>query len=191
MMNVIIDSRSEPLMQALQFGDSQNTAWTSYDMTGSVPTGDGVWPAGHGGQLAPQRLFILPYCEGQAGSNFSVRVYGWRGIEQPDGGANRNVWIPFLLAELACVSCNRFGPANTGPTPPQPYAGRFIQADEALCDTITLTQGSVGPTGEVVSTGPGSDLIAFAIVELRGARFFQFDFQQTDPVPMNALWARA
>lgn len=191
MQNVVIDNRSEPLMQALLNGDSQNAAWTSFDMTPVKPSGDGVWSAGDSGGIhAPQRLFLLPYCEGLAGSNFSVRIYGWNGVENPDGGPNRNVWIPYLLAELACVACNRFGPPLAGPIP-QVYAGRFIQPDEAACDTITLTQGGLGLTGEIVSTGPGTDLIAFAIVELRGCKLFQFDFQQTDPVPMNCLWRRA
>ena len=190
MANVIVDSRSEPLNQALLLGDSQNTAWTSYDMLGLPPVGDGIWAAGHGSVHAPGKLFILPYCEGLAGSNFSVRVYAWRSVEQPNGGPNQNVWVPVLLCELACISCNRFGPPLPGVLPPVGN-GRFIQADEAMCDTITLTQGSLGPTGEICSTGPGTDLIAFAVIELRGARFFQFDFQQTDPVPMNCLWSRA
>ena len=190
MRDVIISNRSEPLSQALRLGDSQNTAWTSYDMQALKPSGDGVWSAGEGGVDAPQRLFLLPYCEGLAGSNFSMRVYGWRGVEMPNGGPNQNVWIPFLLAELACVACNRFGPPLPGVLPPVGN-GRFIQADEAMCDTITLTQGALGLTGEICSTGPGTDLIAFAIVELRGVKAFSFDFQQTDPVPMNCLWARA
>lgn len=181
---VVIDNRSEVLVPALQLGDSQNNAWTSLDMQATAPTGDGVYTSGHLGVFSAQKLFVQPYCMGLTGSRFSLRLYGWRGAENNAGaarsGANSQVWLPYLLAELACVACARQGP---------PGAQRIVQASENMCDTITLTRGALGAAGEIVSN-PGTGLIAFAQVELRGAKFFSFDFKTTDPVPMNALFAR-
>jgi hypothetical protein len=186
MMDVILNNRSEPLTQALQLGDSQASAFSPFLLSAFSPLGDGVWPAGHQGAFAPQRIFLLPYCLGAAGSRFSVRLYGWRSVDNnnPAGltGANSWVFVPYLLAELACIACARVGPSGTA---------RIVKSNEAMCDTITLTHGAVGQTGEIVSNGAGTNLVAFANVELRGCRYFQFDFQQTDPVPMNCLWARA
>lgn len=187
MNEVVIQNKSEPLTPGLRLGNSQAAAWASLDMLGApVPTvlSDGVWSAGHQGAVAPQRLFVLPYCRGAAGSRFSVRIYGWRSVDNNAAanlaGINAMVAIPFLLAELACVACSRQGPQG---------GDRIVQSSEVMCDTITLARGALGTNGEIVS--PGMNLIAFANVELRGARYFSFDFKQTDPVPMNLLFARA
>lgn len=129
------------------------------------------WPSG------PLGVFLMPYCQGPKGSRFSIRLFGWR--EVPGGAAVDVVWIPYLLAELACIACDRSGPnRGTG-------TNRYIHEDERFCDTITLVKGQAN------ITSPGSNLIASAVVSLGGCRFIGFDFQQTDPVPLNCLWAKA
>ncbi len=199
MMDIIQNNRSEPLNQAFQLMDdfglfmSIDMLPTNPSQAGALDQVDGVWRAGHDGAFAAQRLFLLPYCNGQPGTNFSMRIYGWRGIDNNakmgQTGTSYLVWVPYLLAEFACISCNRFGPPSTNPPG---GVQRLIPPSYAMCDTITLTQGALGLTGEIDSTGPGTDLIAFAILELRGSRYFQFDFNATDPnVLMNCLWARA
>ncbi len=122
-----------------------------------------------------------------AGNQFSVRLYGWRAAENPPG-LGRPVWIPYLICELACTTCNRQGPPNTAP--PGNPSNYMLGPDESLCDTISLTQGSLGLTGLINSTGPGTDLIAYAIVELTAPRYFQFDFGAIDSIPMNCLFAK-
>ncbi len=183
---MLLETLSVPLAKAL-VTNSTATTFASLDLIGAPPSGESVYPMGNGGMIAPNRLFLLPYCDGPAGSTFSMRVYGWRALTNPEASPVKGVSIPYLLAELLCVSCGRAAPSEglSGQSP------RFLQASERMCDTITLTQGATGPWyTEINSTGPGTDLIAFALVDVVGSRYIQFDFQQTDPVGMNCLWAR-
>lgn len=189
----IIVCPSHGLSKALTQGNSQAPAFASLTLTQAAPSADGVYPFGKGGAFAPTRLFLMPYCEGVAGQQFSLRLYGWRPLDQPSGMPQTAVWIPYFLAELACTACNQPGPTPGGPPPWDNLTGALnplILPGETFCDTITLTQGNLGPSGAIYSTGPGTDLIAFALVEMLGCKMFQFDFQQTDTVNMNCLWAR-
>ncbi len=185
--DVIIVSASHGMNRALT-GYSQNQSWTSFLLSTDPPTigtppDNGIFAAGHGGMNTAYRLMLVPFSSGGAGTQFSVRVYGW----VPLGPTPiLDTWMPLLLAEFLCTTAELTGPA---PLPGVQSALTLLPTDY-LCDTITLTQGSVGPTGEINSTGPGTNLAAFAMLELRGAKFFQFDFQQTDPVMMNCLWSR-
>lgn len=187
---MLIETISANLHQALVNGDSIAASFASFDMLATTPTAigdpvgpggatDGVFNAGHEGIFAQNRLFLLPYALGAAGSGFSLRVYGWRPISHPDGLSTQRVWIPYFLVELACTTCARPGP---GPAP------RKILNTERMCDTITLTRGNLGPTG-YINSNAGTNLIAYAILEISGCKKFQFDFQQTAPVGMNALWS--
>lgn len=192
------------LTKALAFENSQNPSWTVLNPTGVQPaiqvtsggtsgTNTGVFQAGQAGYFINNRLRIIPYCFGAPGSQFSFRVFGWESLSQPEGQAQTLVWIPYLLAEFACVACNQPGPSDN--------QMRLIQPGENFCDTITLTQGSLGKDGVINSTGAAAsaaagvqtptDLIAYVLLDLCGCRMFQVDFQQTDAVSMNALLAFA
>lgn len=153
---------------------------------------DGIFLIGEGNLYAPLGLTVFPYCQSGVNINFSMRVYGWRSIIQPDGTPSLDVWIPFLLAEFNCWTCNQSGPFN----PNVPPFGKVSQ-DEYFCDTMVLTQGSIGAAGTINSTGgrdqgnSGTDLIAYASLEIKGSRFIQFDFQTNDSsqcVSFNCLW---
>lgn len=186
---MLLETISAPIRKAL---DANSTApgFTPLAMLSINPsTGytDTVFPAGHGGIYAPNRLFLLPFAEGNAGATFSFRVYGWRGLGEPDNDPLRMVWISYLLAEFSCATGNLFGPPPDGQGPSR----RWIKDSECMADTISLSQGSLGIGGLVNSTGPGTDLGAYALLDLAGSKYFQFDFQQADPVGMNLLWARA
>lgn len=145
---------------------------------------DGVFAAGQGGEIAANRLCLLPVCEGPAGSAFTLRLFGWTLLGQPDGRAEQVVWVPCLLVELYAVACQQAGPVNPGPGPSQ----RLVKDTERFCDTIMVLSGSLGAGGYLNSTGPGSNLIAQVFVDLCGCRYFQFDFQQADEVGMQCLW---
>lgn len=184
-----LEQISNPLTKAFQQGNSPADAWSSFDATGSRPekvyTDGTIVTARDMEIITAQRLFVMPYCEGP-GLSFSMRVYGWQEIARPDpigqpaGKDAVLVWIPFLIVELACTSCNRAGPDMN----------RLLRPIENLCDTITVTQGTTGFRGNVVSTGPGTDLVAWAVIELVGARRITFDFSEVDQTNCNALWAK-
>ncbi len=184
MIECITYSSSTPLTRVFAVS-SQASAWASFDAMLASPTG--AFNAGHDGIYAPESIKLIPICEGgQAGSQFSVRLYAWDALRsEPISQQPPATWIPTLLAEFLCTACNRVGPYPVG----NPTTGAMT-TQESFCDTITLTQGTVGLTGLINSTGPGTDLIAYIKIDLAGCRLFQFDFNQTDTVGMNCFWSR-
>src|SRR5438132_12729893 len=154
---------SHSLTKALQQGNSQNTGFAQLDLLTGPPPGDGIWDLGQGGMAAPNRLILFPVCDGSLGSSFSMRLYGWRDLSLPGNDVNKVVWIPYLLVELACVASNMSGPGGIGIAGP---SYRYLSDSEYLVDTITLTQGNLGVTGSINSTGPGTNLPAYALVDL-------------------------
>ena len=155
-------------------------------LVNDIGVADGTHKAGFGGELAQNRIKVVTYAD-QPGCQFSTRVWTWREAVQPgQSGQNPPVWIPEFLAEFACVSGSLQGVSNPGPTiNPSQYV---LPDTQYLCDTMALIQGSLGLTGLMNSTGPGTNLPAYALMEILGARFVTFDFQQSDQVGMNALF---
>lgn len=181
MDGVLLAARSCVMAKGL-VANSNNGSWAP---TPPVPRLLDVYTdyvkLGAGGLVAPQLLLVTPYCAGSPGSNFSIRVYGWNhvGVDPVT-----MVWLPVWMVELACTACNASGP----PAPVNAASVRLILDSENFCDTLAVVNGSLGPRGEVIAT-PGSDVPACFLVETRGVRYATFDFAQTDPVGMNALYA--
>lgn len=182
-----IMTRSTPLLKALAVND-QSIEWATINtvampfsnrMAGPGQYPLGIFDAGAGGELAPNRILIHPYCEGPAGSQFSMRVYAWRNLGEgpPQGGTANGIWIPSILCELACTASNQPG-----------QKGCLVLPEENFCDTITLTSGALGlgGDGEIIQAPP--DQIASAILDIRGCRRFMFVFKQADAVAMNCLY---
>lgn len=189
--HVVLEARSERLVKALSNGDSQNYQWTIpvFGISSTLPYQDGVWGMGQGGELAPALLKLMPF-GGSPKAKFSFRIYALDALGEPDAGPQKLVYIPILLAEFACQcgSPNLQGvPSQGGWQPNQ----RYLNDGQFLCDTMTLTRGTLGERGQILSTGPGSDFVAMAKIDMWGAKRVFFDFQQTDQTTMNVLWARA
>lgn len=150
------------------------------------------------GMVAPNRIFIQPFCDGPPGSQFAMRLWGWRGYGPTDGDGPRELDVPFFIAEWICTSCNCPGPQSEGP--PGFPSIRPMQPSENLCDTIVLVQGDLGASGWINATGAPATVSAPAVptnlpgyttVELQGAKQFQFDFKQIDSnIGMNAFYCK-
>lgn len=186
-MNYIPVSASSAGAKALTAGNSTNAAWTTLILTPNAPSGDGVFSAGHGGSYAPQFIKIFPYCDGPAGQTFSFRVFAWDVLMSNPQAQQPQTWVPSLIGEFLCTACNQPGFFPIQPLIPC----QSILVAETMCDTITLTQGTLG-AGLINSTGPGTDLVAFVKLDLLGCRYFQFDFNQSDNanVGMNCFWSK-
>ncbi len=182
---MIVYTLSTRYAKALQSASSTATAYSrSVVPTATEPAGsgsditDGVLNAGLAGQESPNRVFVMPYAAGGPTRSFSMRLWAWDHV-----GTDPRflVWIPSLLAEFSCTLGAQNGIPNG-----------LISDSEYFCDTLALTAGSLGFAGDLVS--PGNGLIAYALVELKGCRKFQFDFQAPDSngdIAMNVLWAHA
>lgn len=185
--------RSDPLRRALGTSRADNSANLTFanPQTQVADPGDplkvdgsyvaGVFGDGNvGGQYQRSLCKVLPLGD-QQGRSFSLRLYGWTLVMH--GVKVYQAWVPQLLCELACT---------TGQAKGTPDA--VVRESDFFCDTLAVTQGSLGNFGELFSpaTGvvaPTTDLIGYAIIALRGCQYIQFDFQQTDAVTMNALWS--
>ena len=94
------------------------------------------------------------------------------------------MWLPLFLAEFLCTTGSLAGPGKSGPND---QLGVSFPTSANLCDTITLTQGTLGPTGEINSTGPGTGIPAWATVELKGSQWLFFDFLDLPTQPERLL----
>ncbi len=179
-----IGTHSGYLQKALAANSVANTFQTLQPTRG-VPTLDGMGFGSATGVLCPKSLLIVPFGEGSPGAIFSLRVYGMHNMKAPQlGDVLAEVWIHLFLAEMVCTLSNVGGVKQGSDA----LSGVDLIQTELLCDTITLTQGDLGRTGRINSTGPGSNLVAYALVDLQGCRRFVVDFQQIDAnTSMNCL----
>jgi hypothetical protein len=104
-----------------------------------------------------------------------VRLIGWRKLGSDPA---TQLWIPVVLAELACTAC-----AVTG------VAGKLIVATERFCDTITLVTGNDDISIDIVS--PTGDVIAHALADIKGFSKLEITFDSTaaGTTAMNCLYA--
>ncbi len=204
--------------RALNKGSSQRTNWTTYLPQWANPAAssdpnrpDGVIDMGEGGMMTAPRLWLMPYCEGDASAKFSMRVWGWRDISSPGGTDQTKVWIPYILAEFACVAGLATGPGAPSPLIP---SIRIMLPTERTCDQIVLTMGILGKDGfinspatpltppqfkvpQILANVPPSPFSGFILLDIQGSRKVSFDFNsgvnqaQQDELGMNCLWARA
>ncbi len=187
-MELFLTARSEPLSKALA-ANSYAASFADLDALSLIPAS--AFPIGHGGSSAPDRVFLMPYGDGGAGNTFLMRLYGWRPHYLPSGIPDAVIWIPHLLVELSCTTCNKTGLAQIGG--PNQHG---VKEGDNFCDTILLRNGNVGANGMINSPAsnaeyPISNVIATAKIDLAGCRYLSFDFQQVDPIGMNCLFAKA
>lgn len=186
---MLIETVSTKWKKALAKGNSvQQTFWTPAVLSvnpgfpqstlpvstaGTVP--DGVYAAAGDppGCLTQNRIQILPWSDGGIGQQFSIRLWGFTVHDN-----SNPAWPPLFLCELLCTTASIPGTSTANAS--DPTANAFpINAN--LCDTITLTQGTLGPSGQINSTGPGSNIPAWATIEIYGSQWFFFDFETSEP----------
>lgn len=190
---MLIETLSEPFVKAFPV-NCQKDVFDPITNRFQAPAGDGAFGMGQGGACAVNRLYLMPYGEGEPGVAFLTRLYGWRPVGLATGPYQKQVWVWNVLAQFLCVlgDCPGPRPDSAGVIDRSPA----LTAQENLCDGLALTAGVLGLTGFVNQVGPGSGFQACAAVELYGCRFVSFDFAQALPGPggavtMNCLWARA
>lgn len=185
-----LEQLSLPLSKALRVANSQAAQYQVFSPQNASPGGpplpDGVIEIGHGGMMATHRIKLAPFGTGQPGQQFTMRLYGWEFLGPPDANPNLVVWLPRFLVGFYCTLSNLPGPGL--PT--------YLNTNEYICDSVTITEGSAGPWYSGASSqGPGSGLMAWALVDVTGCRYAQFDFSRAaDDVSadsFNCLWARA
>ncbi len=176
---------NRPFKKALA-ANANTSSFASKVPTITEPTNDGVvtfadW--GIGG-MVPACVKVLPYGLGSDNDVYDLRVYAWRRIGS--GPAPGILWVPTLYGIFTCTLS-----AATG------VAGSPVLATERFADTIALktdtlvSQPSLRGTdganalnlGEVSIFSPGSDLIGWFSLKLRGAEKIEFTFDQTTGTP--------
>lgn len=169
---------SSPLAKAFP-RNVQQDRYRDIFLLATQPAGDGVIQTNINGSFTANRIYLMPYCEGEPGSIFFMRLYGWRSIGEVVAGSTNTVWVYFLLAEFVCVSGMIAGPVLNQTAAPGPAGfGLPIGPTENMCQSIQMIAGVLGLTGFVNSMPLGSIMPATAAVELQGAQIVSFDFAQ-------------
>lgn len=177
---MIIGQQSSPLQKALAFNspdsylfDPELTATEPGTNSAQNPFDIGVFSVGGEGEI-PGQILVQPFCYGEPGVEFWVRIHGFRKI-RADGWTT--LWEPSLLAEFLCRAGMYGG-----------VSGGALAEKEYLADGIMQTAGMPCSITALWNGRP-----AVAVVPLMGCDKFQFDFAPGEELPAfpNAFWARA
>lgn len=153
--------------------DSTDAAWASVVPQLAEPVGTGVIDLRSSfGSFVQNAAIVVPYATGATLGTFSERIYGWH---QFGADPKTRIWVPVLLAEIACTLCATTGVANG-----------IIPTTQLFCDTISLAFG-----GNVETDSPANGVsIAHIILAIKGFQKLQCNFKiNTGPTAMNSLLA--
>lgn len=127
------------------------------------------------GIITQNSVLICPYALASNNDTFSVRVIGWRRIgTEPTSW----LWVPVLLAEIACTCGTSVG-----------VAGMQVLNTEAFADTITLTAGNDNVS--IDRNSLADNLIAHVVVDMKGSKMLELSFstESSSATSCNALIA--
>ena len=169
-----METRASQFAKALST-DSADTSFPSRIPTATEPSGSGVLDIGMHG-VSSNGMILVPYATSGDGDTFSMRVIGWRVVGA--GNTDTLLWIPVVLAEIACTASTTVG-----------VAGKIIVATERFVDTITLVTGNDDISIDIVS--PTGDEIAHVLVDTKGFQKIELTFDSTavGTTAMNCLYA--
>jgi hypothetical protein len=169
---MLLETLSVPFQKAHSTNPT-DTSFPSKIPTGTEPSGTGVINLGNAGAVAQNGLLVVPYGVGDDNDVFAMRVIGWRSIGKDP---NTRLWIPVLLAELTCTLCTAVG-----------VAGKEVVDTERFCDTLALVTGNDDISIDIVSPSTTSaQLIAHAVIDVKGFQKVEFTFDMTTGDPTNA-----
>lgn len=112
---------------------------------------------GGSGNVVQNAIVVRPFGAGSDNNTMSVRFIGWTYLTDYTRDPNTGIWVPTLLAELACTLSAVVG-----------VAGKAVVATDRFADTITLTYGNDDVSIDIVS--PANDLSAHAVLDLKGSQ---------------------
>ena len=176
-----------PLVKALATSSTSAT-FTAYIPTRTEPSGAGVFDIFPSINLVPEALKVNFFGTGADNDAFDARLIGWERV--PDNtNPEFTLWIPNILATFTCTRSSMVGVANCKVV----AADRFV---DTLVVHATLgpqakftdaDSGGAASRGTVEIFSPANNLMAWAIVPLRGFDKIQYDFALTAGTDMNAL----
>lgn len=155
--------------------NATDTSFPSKIPTATEPSGTGVVELIQnklGGPIQ-NSVLVVAFGAGSDDTTFSVRVIGWRLFgDDPQ----TQLWIPAVLAELACTLSSAVG-----------VAGKVVVNTERFADTITLVTGNDDISIDIVS--PTGNVVAHAAVDIKGFQKLEFTFDLTGATDANVLYS--
>lgn len=150
-----------------------DTSFLSKIPTGTEPTGAGVHDIHGGVGIMQNGMIVVPFGIGSDNHTFDMRIIGWRCVGR---NAATAIWVPVIIAQLAVTLSAAVG-----------IAGKTILNTERFADTLALTTGNDDVSIDVVS--PTGDVIAHAVVDLKGFSKVEFTFDLGSGTDCNCLFA--
>ena len=179
---MLIETLSRPFLKARSV-NATDTSFPSKIPTITEPSGDAgtatgasvIDLGGEKGGVCQNGMIVLPYMIGDDDDVMAMRIIGWRKI---GNNPATNLWIPVIIAELTCTGCTAVG-----------IAARDVLNTERFCDTLALVTGNEDISIDIVS--PTGNVVAHAIVDLKGFQKVEFTFDMTTGAPTsgNCLYA--
>lgn len=170
---MFIDTISNNLTKALT-ANSSATSFAAKVITTTEPTGTGIIDLRYPGRfLGHAKLRLHPYGTGNDDTTFAMRMIGW--TYATSGDPDTAVWVPTVLAEVACTLSTAVG-----------VAAKYVIETERFCDTITKVTGNdehlrlVSPTGNV---------IGYVELYCSGVHKVELSFDMTGATDGNCLYA--
>jgi hypothetical protein len=111
---------------------------------------------------------VVPFGTDAADETFDMRIWGWSKCSIAE------IWVPTLLLDISCT----LGAID----------GAVIGADHLMCDTITVNDGAADNGRWLSVISPAEDLVASIMVNTRGCRYLDFDFDLTGAAAANAFF---
>lgn len=119
----------------------------------------------------PNSIILMPFGAGSDDQTFDMRVIGWLPFGSP-----YSYWVPTILWQGTCTLSTAVG-----------VAGQTTVATDRYADTIDTDIGTDGVTCSRLSNAANQP--ASVLVDLRGHRLIQIDFDMTGATNGNCLYS--
>jgi hypothetical protein len=142
---------------------------------------DGVIELGNS-DIVSNNLLLLFFGAGADDSTFSARLVGWKPAIATPTATGTTLWVPVPLCQFNVILSTAVGVADA-----------VVINTDRFADTITVTMGNeltdVTVISPATSTAAVANVIASALVDMKGFRKFQMIFDMTGATNGNALYA--
>ena len=120
-------------------------------------------------KVMPSFIGVMPWATAANDVIWDMRVWGWHEYEIRTDANTPILYVPKLLIQVGVVAGNIAAGLGT---------------NTFFADTITNTYGDA----TALLINPQNDLAGSFYVDLKGARYVEFDFDKNTATAMNALW---
>lgn len=150
--------------------NSTSSSFASTAIVASTPSGDNVIQTEIPNHGVTNTMMFVFYGAGADDATYDSRIWGWQYVD------GTSLWVPTLLAELTCTLSTMVG-----------VSGQAITNTDRIVDTYALDTGfNSNVSVEIVS--PANNTGGYVVVDVRGFKYVQVDFDMTGATNGNCIY---